>query len=96
MVRTKYAFNRFDSGWGVFAAQSNHPGGVNVAMIDGSARYISDQIDWTEGGKMHDLSGTPTSVLKWHKPVMNSPSPTESGVRWEPPQRAENNHCKSA
>ena len=24
---------------------SNHPGGCNVAMVDGSARFISDKVD---------------------------------------------------
>lgn len=32
-------------GWGVFPAQSYHPGGVNGAMCDGSVRFISETID---------------------------------------------------
>ena len=67
--------NHFDSGWGVFAAQSNHPGGVNVAMIDGSARYVSDSVNWTDGGEALDSSDTPTAVTNWHKPVYTGPSP---------------------
>jgi len=31
--------------WGVFSPQSNHSGGVNVGMGDGSVRFISDTID---------------------------------------------------
>jgi prepilin-type processing-associated H-X9-DG protein len=31
--------------WGVFPPDSFHPGGVNLAMADGSLRYISDTID---------------------------------------------------
>lgn len=31
--------------WGVAAAQSNHSGGVNAAMGDGSVRFISDTVD---------------------------------------------------
>ncbi|MCF0234625.1 MAG: DUF1559 domain-containing protein, partial [Thermoguttaceae bacterium] len=31
--------------WGCFAAQSNHSGGVNAAMGDGSVRFISETID---------------------------------------------------
>lgn len=31
--------------WGVFSAQSNHAGGVNVGMGDGSVRFVSETID---------------------------------------------------
>ncbi|MBQ9872951.1 MAG: DUF1559 domain-containing protein [Thermoguttaceae bacterium] len=34
-----------DSGWGCMSAQSNHSGGVNCAMLDGSVRFVSDTID---------------------------------------------------
>ena len=32
-------------GWGVFGARSNHPGGVHVALCDGSVRYVNESID---------------------------------------------------
>ena len=32
-------------GYGICSAQSNHSGGVNAAMVDGSVRFISDTID---------------------------------------------------
>lgn len=32
------------TGIGFFSPRSNHPGGVNVAMTDGSVRYIKDTI----------------------------------------------------
>ena len=34
-----------DNVWGVGSAQSNHSGGVNAAMLDGSVRFVSDTID---------------------------------------------------
>ena len=34
-----------DSVWGVASAQSNHSGGVNACMLDGSVRFVSDTID---------------------------------------------------
>lgn len=34
-----------DGTWGVFSATSNHPGGVNVAIADGSCRFVSETVD---------------------------------------------------
>jgi prepilin-type N-terminal cleavage/methylation domain-containing protein/prepilin-type processing-associated H-X9-DG protein len=31
--------------WGLFSATSYHSGGVNIALVDGSGRFISDTID---------------------------------------------------
>lgn len=33
------------NGDGVYSAGSGHPGGINIALVDGSARFISNQID---------------------------------------------------
>lgn len=34
-------------GWGVFGARSNHPGGVHVAMCDGSVSFTTESVDMT-------------------------------------------------
>ena len=37
--------------WGVIAAQSNHNGGVNCAMGDGSVRFVTDNVDCTSNNE---------------------------------------------
>lgn len=34
-----------DWGYGFVPPRSNHPSGVNVGLVDGSARFVSDQVD---------------------------------------------------
>ncbi|MBQ1454703.1 MAG: DUF1559 domain-containing protein [Thermoguttaceae bacterium] len=51
-------------GWdhhiGTISAQSNHPGGVNVAMADGSCRFVSDTVDWTTNSEGVSVAGSHT------------------------------------
>jgi len=37
----------FYTPYGWRAARSNHPGGVNVAMADGSERFVGNEVDTT-------------------------------------------------
>jgi len=37
--------NPTDWDWGIYSPTSNHPGGVNCAIADGSVRFISETID---------------------------------------------------
>ena len=52
------------AGWGVFSATSNHTGGVNGALLDGSVRFISESVD----------SGTLSLI------VVNGSEPSPYGV----------------
>jgi len=36
--------------WGIFSASSNHTGGVNVALLDGSVRFVSNTISCVTPG----------------------------------------------
>ena len=45
-------------GNGFFAARSNHPGGVNIAMADGSVRFADDSVDTSIWRAMGTISGS--------------------------------------
>ncbi|MDR3197730.1 MAG: DUF1559 domain-containing protein, partial [Planctomycetaceae bacterium] len=44
----RYSTNHNDNalnGWGIFSVTSNHTGGVNIGLLDGSVRFISDTVN---------------------------------------------------
>ena len=43
--------------WGVFPPVSNHTGGVNVGMMDGSVHFVSDTIDWGDQNAYAVITG---------------------------------------
>ena len=54
----------WDSHYGTVSAQSNHPGGVNCSMADGSVRFVSDSVDWTNGAT--PSTGTVTTAHNYN------------------------------
>ncbi|MGL4941946.1 MAG: DUF1559 domain-containing protein, partial [Thermoguttaceae bacterium] len=46
----------------VYTANSNHSGGVNVGMGDGSVRFVSDTIDTGNLDAGSSVSGSPYGV----------------------------------
>ena len=43
--------------YGYYAARSNHPGGVNASMLDGSVRYVNDSVDILAWRAMGSIDG---------------------------------------
>ncbi|HVX63376.1 MAG TPA: DUF1559 domain-containing protein [Pirellulales bacterium] len=50
-----------DNGTGLYSASSNHPGGVNAAMLDGSTRFVNDSISTGTGANQGLSYPEPTS-----------------------------------
>lgn len=42
------------------AARSRHPGGVNVNLLDGSVRFVSDTIEWATWQALSTSEGNET------------------------------------
>jgi len=52
------AANAIDGdGWSIYAANSYHSGGVNVVLVDGSCRFVSETIDAGRSTSPQDLLG---------------------------------------
>ena len=58
-----YSSGNGQAGWGygICSAQSNHSGGVNAAMVDGSVRFVSDTIDC--GDMDADVNGSAYATM---------------------------------
>ena len=61
-------------GFGICSAQSNHSGGVNAAMVDGSVRFISETIDCGDMDADPNGSKYPTTAAS-HGREFSSKSP---------------------
>ena len=51
--------------WGIFPPSSYHPGGVNVSMMDGSVRFISETIDTGNLTAAQPSSSAPSPYGVW-------------------------------
>ena len=63
-----YGLNLSDDGSCPYP-NSNHPGGVNVLFCDGSAKFISDQIDGTVYAKLITPQGSRLPAVYRQLPV---------------------------
>ncbi len=63
----RYNDSHGHSGWGMglLSATSNHSGGVNIAMVDGSVRFVSNTIDCGDLDASANTTTYPRSDLKW-------------------------------
>ena len=65
---------------GIFSASSNHTGGVNCALLDGSVQFVSDTINALNSGRSYDdWSPAPTGESLYGVwGAMGTPSAGES------------------
>ncbi|MBQ9126856.1 MAG: DUF1559 domain-containing protein [Thermoguttaceae bacterium] len=65
--RSGSALNQVGWGPGICSASSNHSGGVNAAMVDGSVRFISETIDCGDLDADSNGSEYPTTPVYNHR-----------------------------
>ncbi|MDO5555035.1 MAG: DUF1559 domain-containing protein [Planctomycetia bacterium] len=61
--------------YGIYSATSNHAGGVNTGLFDGSVRFISDTID-TNGSNLGQVESGPSPYGLWG--ALGSPQGSEA------------------
>lgn len=55
----------WDADWGIYTATSFHPGGVNVALADGSVRFVSQTIDAGDPSVREPAGGLVSGPSLW-------------------------------
>ncbi|OYV78005.1 MAG: hypothetical protein B7Z73_19840, partial [Planctomycetia bacterium 21-64-5] len=71
-------------GRGAYTARSYHPGGVNSAMADGSARFVSQDIDLSVWRALATRGGGATGPRNEHKRRSSSRPPKANSQRSRP------------
>ena len=66
--------------WALVSASSYHPGGVNVAFMDGSIRFVSDTIQTQNLHRYHDFTGSDKNHIEYMTHPYDTTGPFSYGV----------------